>query len=74
LCLAQLDLIDESIAQFEKCIELDSEHSDAYYNLGVAYGFKENSSKALAMFEKALEIQPDHVLAGYGKKLIENVN
>jgi tetratricopeptide (TPR) repeat protein len=47
------------------------EHADAYYNLGVAYGYKEEGKKAIAMFEKALQIQPDHLLAGYGKELIE---
>ena len=40
--------------------------------LGVAYGFKENGEKALEMFNRALEIQPDHLLAGHGKKLIED--
>jgi tetratricopeptide (TPR) repeat protein len=52
-------------------VELDELHADAYYNLGVAYGFMEDGKKALEMFEKALEVQPDHLLAGYGKKLIE---
>ena len=47
-------------------------HSDAYYNLGVSYAFKENAQKAIEMFNKALDIQPDHLLAGHAKKLIEN--
>ena len=71
LCLANQEYIDEAIIQLEKCIQLDPQHADAYYNLGVAYGYKEDGEKALQMFEKALEIQPDHVLAGHGKKLIE---
>ncbi len=48
LCLAQLELIDEAIVQFEKCIEIDPEHSDAYYNLRVAYAFKENAKKRIS--------------------------
>jgi tetratricopeptide (TPR) repeat protein len=71
LCLAQESFIDESIEQFEACILLDSTHADAYYNLGVAFGFREDAKKALLYFNKALEAQPDHVLAGYGKKLIQ---
>ena len=71
LCLANQEYIDEAIIQLEKCIQLDPKHSDAFYNLGVAYGYKEDGDKALQMFEKALEIQPDHVLAGHGKDLIE---
>jgi tetratricopeptide (TPR) repeat protein len=72
LCLAQLELIDEAIVQLEKCIELDAQHTDAYYNLGVSYAFKEKADKALEMFDKALEIQPEHLLAGHAKKLIES--
>lgn len=69
--MAGLELIDEAIAQFTSCVQLDPKHADAYYNIGVAYGYKENGVKAMEMFEKALEIQPDHMLAGYGKKLLE---
>ena len=48
-----------------------SQHADALYNLGVAYGYKEDAQKALEMFNRALVVQPDHLLAGHGKKLIE---
>ena len=47
LCLANEEYIDEAIIQFEKCIDLDPTHADAYYNLGVAYGFKEDGEKAI---------------------------
>ncbi|MFT9596724.1 tetratricopeptide repeat protein [Mesobacillus sp.] len=71
LCLAREGFIDEAINALELAISLDSQHADAIYNLGVAYGYKENGDKALEMFNRALEIQPDHLLAGHGKKLIE---
>ena len=48
LCLAQQELVDEAMIQFSKCIEIEPEHADAYYNLGVAYGYKEDTEKALA--------------------------
>jgi tetratricopeptide (TPR) repeat protein len=47
---------------------------NAYYNLGVAYaGHKDDADKALEYFNKAVEIQPDHMLAGYGIKMIEKL-
>ena len=72
LCLANEEYIDEAIIQFEKCIDIDPTHADAFYNLGVAYGFKEDGEKAIDMFDKALEIEPNHILAGHGKKLLES--
>lgn len=71
LCLAREGFIDEAITALELAISLDPQHADALYNLGVAYGYKEDGEKALEMFNRALEIQPDHLLAGHGKKLIE---
>jgi tetratricopeptide (TPR) repeat protein len=71
LCLAREGFIDEAVISLEQAVTLDSQHADALYNLGVAYGFKEDGEKALEMFNRALEIQPDHLLAGHGKKLIE---
>ena len=71
LCLAREGFIDEAINALDLAISMDPQHADALYNLGVAYGYKENGEKALEMFNRALEIQPDHLLAGHGKKLIE---
>jgi len=72
LCLASLSMIDEAIKQFLIVTEKDPEHADAYYNLGVAYaGYKEDAKKALEMFDQALTIQPDHLLAGNGKKIVQ---
>lgn len=71
LCLAREGFIDEAIISLEKVVVIDPEHADALYNLGVAYGYKEDGEKALRMFNRALEVQPDHLLAGHGKKLIE---
>lgn len=72
LCLANQQYIEEAIIQLKKCIALDPKHADAFYNLGVAYGFQENAEKAMQMFERALEINPGHILAGHGKKVMES--
>lgn len=75
LSLAKVQAYDEAIRQLEKVVEEDPGHADAYYNLGVAYaGHLEDAERALAMFNRALEVQPDHMLAGYGKKMIEKAN
>jgi len=73
LCLAQAGHIQEAKKEFEKTIDLDQHHADAYYNLGVAYAFEENREEALKMFDMALSIQPDHLLAGNGKRLLEEM-
>lgn len=72
LCLAKEDFIDEAIVSLNQAVGFDSLHADALYNLGVAYGYKEDGKKALEMFDRALVVQPDHLLAAHGKKLIEN--
>lgn len=74
LVLAQSEVYDEAIHQFTIVVNQDSQHADAYYNLGVAYlGYKEDPVKAEEFFNKAINIQPDHVLSGYGIKMIEKM-
>jgi Tfp pilus assembly protein PilF len=53
---------------------LDEDHADGYYNLGVAYAFKEDATKAKEMLERALTIQPDHLLAGHALTIINENN
>ncbi|PIB56966.1 hypothetical protein AOA61_08045, partial [Pseudomonas sp. 2995-1] len=47
LCLAGQSLIKEATTEFEKVVEEDPLHADAFYNLGVAYAYQENREKAL---------------------------
>lgn len=70
MCLANEEMLDEALAQFETVIEQDPRHADAFYNAGVAYAYKENREKALEMLEGAIGIQPDHMLALHAKQLI----
>ena len=69
MCLANEEMLDEALAQFETVIEQDP-YADAFYNAGVAYAYKENREKALEMLEGAIGIQPDHMLALHAKQLI----
>jgi tetratricopeptide (TPR) repeat protein len=72
LNLAQENQLDLAIEQFDACIQLDANHADAYYNLGVAYAFKEETSKALGFLNEALRIDPEHSMAASVKQFIED--
>jgi tetratricopeptide (TPR) repeat protein len=75
LALAGAEMYDMAIEAWEHTLELDENHADAYFNLGVAYGgIKGDAEKAIALFEKALEIQPDHMLAANGLKQMKELS
>ena len=64
----------ELIEQLNIVIDQNSEHADAYYNLGVAFaGYRDDINAAIDYFEKALVAQPNHMLAAHGKKLMEEM-
>nr|WP_281381378.1 tetratricopeptide repeat protein [Geomicrobium halophilum] len=71
LTLAQSQLLDEAIKEFQSVINDKENHADAHYNLGVAYHAKAEDDKALDHFNRALSAQPDHLLAANGKKQVE---
>ncbi|MFX1466823.1 MAG: tetratricopeptide repeat protein, partial [Promethearchaeota archaeon] len=48
---------------YGKVLELNSEDTDAWYNMGVAHGKLGNHSQEIAYYQKALEIDPDHRFA-----------
>ncbi|WP_188206248.1 tetratricopeptide repeat protein [Alkalibacillus aidingensis] len=73
LTLAYANMIDQALEQMNKVLSLDDHHSDAYYNKGVCYLYQEKPNDALVQFEQALAIQPDHLLAGNGKKQVEQL-
>ena len=56
---------DQAIAAFTKAIELDPDHSIAYYNRGLAYRIKEDYKRAIADYTKAIEIDPHNADAYY---------
>ena len=67
-------MYDMAIEAWKKTLEVDENHADAYFNLGVAYGgVKGDVNKAIELFEKALEIQPDHMLAANGLKQMKEL-
>jgi tetratricopeptide (TPR) repeat protein len=60
-----------SIEYFQKAIELDPNHAEAYYNMGNAYyrmgvdtnSELENNNKAIRCYERAIDIDPSHAKA-----------
>jgi tetratricopeptide (TPR) repeat protein len=74
---------DEAIENFQKCIDLDPEYVQAYYNMGqISLIKKRDFSKALHFFDRAVAVRPDYVgahhqrgiayeLLGYVQKAIE---
>jgi tetratricopeptide (TPR) repeat protein len=54
---------DESIANFQKAIEMAPNCQDCYYNIGHAYVQKKDYPQAEAAFKKATEIKPDYAEA-----------
>ena len=54
---------DKAISFFLRCIELDPDDADAYYNLGTAYKDQGNLTKAIESYEKAIELDPELAMA-----------
>jgi membrane associated rhomboid family serine protease/Flp pilus assembly protein TadD len=50
---------DRAIEEFNRAIASDPASAMAHYNLGVAYGRKENSEQAIDAFKKCLELNPE---------------
>ena len=57
--------IGQSLENYKKAIELDSEFADAYVALGVAYLRIGEFKGGIYCLSKALEVQPDSQLAVY---------
>lgn len=73
LILAESNYLSEAKEVFEQVLEINTQHSDAYYNLGVLALYEEDAIKALDHFTAALSHQSDHVLAANGKARVEEL-
>ncbi len=56
---------DSAIARLESINDLDPNHPEVYYNLGVAYIKKEEYQKAVAALNNAVTLKPDFSEAYY---------
>ena len=62
MCLRKLGNIDEAINDFKKAVEISTEKSHGYDNLGMALYDKQQFEEALLVFTKAISIdsEPHH--------------
>ena len=60
LCYAMENKLDEAIAAFEACVDINPYCEEAYFNLAVAYQQKLNLPKTVAAFRKAIEVGDPH--------------
>lgn len=56
---------DSAIARLESINDLDPNHPEVYYNLGVAYIKKEDYQKAVGALNNAVTLKPDFAEAYY---------
>lgn len=63
LALAAAGFEEEAEQAFLDVLQLDSAHSDAFYNLGVIKARSGELKQATDYFEEALRCQPDHLLS-----------
>jgi len=56
-----------SMADYNKAIELAPDSADVYYNRGDAYDEMGEYGKAIADYNKAIELDPNHTLAYYNR-------
>ena len=56
-----------AIRAFEKCLELDPNNSEAYFNLGVAQAEMEDYAKAISNIDKAIFLSADNGRYYYGR-------
>lgn len=54
------DNVDAALADLQKVVELDADHAEAHYFLGVAHQKNGDVAQAKAAFYRALELTPDY--------------
>ena len=65
--------IDMAIDYFNKCLSLDQNYVDGYYQLGLVYLNKGNLEEAKQNLEKVIEIAPESGMAESAKKMLESI-
>ena len=53
-------LFNEAVKAYNTAIELNSEHCEAYFNLGVLYHTHNRLDMSIPNYEKAISIDPNH--------------
>jgi tetratricopeptide (TPR) repeat protein len=58
--LAQKGRIDDALAQFQQCLDINPNYAEAHNNLGAMLLKKGRLGEAMAQFQKAVDIDPEH--------------
>ena len=58
-------MYDESIAAYNRVIEIDPAYIDAYFNLGVSYGKKGLLDNEILQYRKVLDLNPNSAEAHF---------
>ncbi len=58
---------DLAIAEYTKAIELDPNHTSAYFNRGILYLYNAQPDRAIADYSKVIKINPKHALAHHNR-------
>ena len=75
--LSQVGRMSEAIAEFQRCLKLDSHNAQAHFNFGVVLSACGQLDQAIDHYQRALELRPDLVdahnnlglaLAGRGQR------
>ncbi len=59
----EMDLWDEAIVLFNKCLKIDPTFAEAYYSIGVAQNGKGDYLMAMHYYLETLKLKPDHLSA-----------
>jgi tetratricopeptide (TPR) repeat protein len=62
--------LDQALADCGKAVELKPNWAEAYYNLGLLYGEKDEAGLAISAYEKAIELKPNYAEAFLNRGLI----
>ncbi|MFS0575307.1 tetratricopeptide repeat protein [Sporosarcina sp. 179-K 3D1 HS] len=64
ILLAKMELFPQAADEFRFVLELDPDHADAHYNLGIVYAVStDRKEDALHHLEQSFTIEPDHMEA-----------
>ncbi len=61
---------DKVIDYYQKLLKYDSSDAYAYYNLGLAYYYKNNFVQAIFNYNRALQINPNYAEAYFGRAMV----
>ena len=69
----ELGRFEEAIISYRKAIELNSDYTDAHYNLGVVLTEVDRLSEAVSCYSKVIELRPDYAQAHNNLAMLSDI-